>query len=77
MALLSFADPLAAAESNRVNLSLSVKRAENICLFVVKRDVQIAMPESKAVALKITPCQTTSSFDGMERCILSGFEYFF
>ncbi|KAG8182558.1 hypothetical protein JTE90_002092 [Oedothorax gibbosus] len=74
---LDLIDPLPAKETDRVTVSLSVKRAENISVFVIKQDIQIAMPETKAVALKITPVQHVSESDGVDRCILNGFEYFF
>lgn len=61
-ALLQFASPLMALESESIELVLQVKRAVNICAVIVRGDVQIAMPDTKEVAMKITPASEKSMF---------------
>lgn len=71
---LKFPSPLVVKESETVEMTLSVKRAENICPMIVKSDIQIAMPESKEVALKITP---SNMIGETQRSMFKSIKYFF
>lgn len=71
---LTFPSPLVARESEVVEIALNVKRAENICPMMLKSDIQIAMPETKDVAMKITP--TIMTGENM-RTLFQKIKYFF
>lgn len=73
-AVMKFPSPLVLKESESVELALNVKRAINISPMVIKSDSQIAMPDSKDVALKIIPA-STSGVTG--RSMYKGISYFY
>ncbi|KAF8774028.1 uncharacterized protein LOC129984015 [Argiope bruennichi] len=75
-AYLEFSNPLPARESNKVKIELIVKKAENICPLSVKSDIQIAMPDSKMVAMKIIPMDVKVDSEEEGRCIFGEIQYF-
>ncbi|KFM69998.1 BTB/POZ domain-containing protein 6-A, partial [Stegodyphus mimosarum] len=77
VALLEFSSPLMAKESERIDIALKVKRAENICPMMIKNDIQIAMSESKEVAMKVIPSIASGDNKEGERCIFKEIVYFY
>ncbi|GFR30851.1 BTB domain-containing protein [Trichonephila clavata] len=75
-ASLELHNPLPAKESETIKIDLSVKRAENTCPLTIKRDVQIVMPESKLVAMKLQPVVAQSESEETGRCIFTEIQYF-
>ncbi|GFX69871.1 BTB domain-containing protein [Trichonephila clavipes] len=75
-ASLELHNPLPAKESETIKIELSVKRAENTCPLTIKRDVQIVMPDSKLVAMKLQPVVVPSESEETGRCIFTEIQYF-
>ncbi|GFT92695.1 BTB domain-containing protein [Nephila pilipes] len=75
-ALLELQNPLSAKESERIQVELIVKRSENTCPLTIRKEVQIVMPDSKMVAMKITPVVADSGSEETGRCIFTEIQYF-